>query len=50
MAAQRRRLPSYLNAQISLLCASSLLRTEPPLDDQNGGSRTGWRCGPWPPR
>jgi hypothetical protein len=38
MATQRRRLPSYLNAQISLLCASSLLRTEPPLDDQNGGS------------
>jgi len=39
MVTQRRRLPSYLNAQISLLCASSLLRTEPPLDDQNGGSR-----------
>ena len=38
MATQRRRLPSYLSAQISLLCASSLLRTEPPLDDQNGGS------------
>jgi len=39
MAIQRRRLRSYLSAQISLLCASSLLRTKPPLDDQNGGSR-----------
>jgi hypothetical protein len=29
---------SYLTAQISLLCASSLLRTELPLGDQNGGS------------
>jgi hypothetical protein len=43
MATQRRRLPSYLNAQISLLCAASLLRTEPPLDDQNGGSARGYQ-------
>jgi hypothetical protein len=33
-----RRLRSHLSAQISPLCASSLLRTEPPLGDQNGGS------------